>query len=93
MSVIIGEWNTATDIDCDPDEIKTCAPPVVRNKIVEKIIHEKYRDSSRNQHFDIALLRLEDKIEFNEYVDPICLPIDSNQLTQIYTGQTFDVAG
>lgn len=93
VSVIIGEWDTDTAIDCDPDDEKACAPPVIRNRIIEMIVHENYKPKSRDQHYDIAMLRLEDKIEFNDFVEPICMPIDFAQWTQVFTGQTFTVAG
>lgn len=43
-------------------------------KIKEKIRHPDYKPPS--QYHDIALLRLEDKVVFNAWVRPACLPVD-----------------
>lgn len=82
-----------SELDCDVDDPEFCAPPLVRNQITEKIIHEHYRAASKDQHFDIALLRLESKVEFNEFVKPICLPLDPTMWAKDYTNYTFEVAG
>jgi hypothetical protein len=61
---------------------------------VEKIIvHKDYKKDSRTQYNDIALLRLEDEIEFNNFVSPICLPLDHVLRKKDYSNHTFDVAG
>lgn len=78
VSVRLGEWDLSTDRDCRTDDPEFCSLPVVDNKIVEIIIHKDYRMNSKSQHFDIALLRLEKTVEFNDFVAPICLPLDSS---------------
>lgn len=82
-----------TDIDCSSSDDTFCAPRYIDNKIVETIVYEKYRQATRNQHFDIALLRLAKKVEFNDFVKPICLPLDPELWNKDYEGHSFDVAG
>lgn len=40
-------------------------------KVVDRIIHEKY--TRRSTYFNIALLRLEERVRFNKYIRPACL--------------------
>lgn len=91
--VRIGEWDTDSYIDCEDDDESHCAPPFEEYKISEKSVHPNYRRVSRSQHFDVALLRLAQKVTFHEYVQPICLPLDPLLWTKNYTDHSFDVAG
>lgn len=92
-SVRLGEWNLDTEIDCSTSDDSFCAPKFTVNKVVNATHYEHYRQASRDQHFDIALLRLAKKIEFNEFVKPICLPLDPALWNKDYSNQTFDAAG
>jgi prostasin len=89
--VRIGEWKVSTDPDCDEDGV--CAPPAFYNNIVETIVHSFYRPQSRDQLYDIALLRLAKRIKFSDFVQSICLPLDPSLMEKDYNGHTFDVAG
>lgn len=89
----MGEWNLKTEEDCSSDDNSYCAPPPIDNRIVEAIHHPEYRKGSRNQYNDIALLRLEQKVEFNQFVRPICLPLDPSLWKKDYKGYKFEVAG
>ncbi|KYM93571.1 Serine protease easter [Cyphomyrmex costatus] len=64
-SVRLGEYDTDTDRDCIPDGVD------------EQIAHENYRPLSRDQSYDIALLRLSRDVPFTRYIKPICLPSNS----------------
>lgn len=92
-SVRIGEHNTNTEIDCNPKNSSDCAPAAWDNLIVEKIVYNDYNKTSSNQHFDIALLRLETKITFHKYVQPICLPSATSLQLENYDDTSFEVTG
>lgn len=82
------------EIDCEEqDGHDFCAPRAIDVRVVEKIHHPSYRKASKNQHFDIALLRLEKPVKFNDLLRPICLPLDPSLWMRNYTGHTFDIAG
>lgn len=85
----IGDWNLKTNPDCDDFNVheKVCAPPAIDYEISEIIGHPDY-DANLSQHrFDIALLRLDKKVEFNELVSPICLPLDDSLWTTNFTSK------
>ncbi|KAK9306053.1 hypothetical protein QLX08_003116 [Tetragonisca angustula] len=75
-SVRLGEYDTSSDRDCVPDDERTviCADDPVTVGIEEQIAHESYQPRSRDQKYDIALLRLSRDVTFTTYIKPICLP-------------------
>lgn len=76
QSVRLGEYNTDTDPDCLQDDENSfiCADDPVSVGVEEQIAHENYRPTSRDQRYDIALLRLSRDVTFTSYIKPICLP-------------------
>ncbi|KAF2896312.1 hypothetical protein ILUMI_09875 [Ignelater luminosus] len=71
-AVHLGEWNITTDPDCQEYVANDlCADPVLKIKAKEIISHPLY--NSKNKYNDIALIRLEKKIQFTDYIKPICL--------------------
>lgn len=93
--VRLGEWDTATDPDCEVDVrgMKDCAPPHLDVPVERTIPHPSYDPGSKNQLNDIALLRLARRIEYTDFVRPICLPLDTNLRTATFDGISMDVAG
>ncbi|KAG5321096.1 EAST protease, partial [Pseudoatta argentina] len=79
-SVRLGEYNTDTDKDCVPDSENSeiCADDPITVGVEEQIAHENYRPTSRDQRYDIALLRLSRDVPFTRYIQPICLPSNSS---------------
>lgn len=76
-AVRLGEWDTLTNPDCQVSgaPIKTeCAPPYQDVLIEEIIVHPDYKNDNPSQTYDIAMIRLKDPVQLNNYVQPICLP-------------------
>ncbi|XP_011874753.1 PREDICTED: uncharacterized protein LOC105565840 [Vollenhovia emeryi] len=75
-SVRLGEYNTDTEQDCVPngDNTELCIDDPVTVGVEEQFAHEEYRPLSRDQRYDIALLRLSRDVTFTTYIKPICLP-------------------
>lgn len=71
--MILGEQNRQTDIDCTIDG--DCADPIVIIPVQKAIPHPQFSRSSATN--DIGLLRLLAIIEFNDSIQPICLPLTS----------------
>lgn len=55
-------------------------------------MHESFIPFSVNQENDIALLRIRQDVEYNEFVKPICLPLPSNIINN-FDEATMIVAG
>ncbi|CAO1358462.1 unnamed protein product [Diamesa serratosioi] len=74
-NVRLGEWDKSQEIDCDHSLIneKHCAPKPIDINISEMIIHENYRRVKTSLEDDIALLRLENQVTYNEYIMPVCM--------------------
>ncbi|EDW83049.2 uncharacterized protein Dwil_GK22647 [Drosophila willistoni] len=72
VNVRVGEYDMSKPIDCVRG---VCNPAIVEVQVKESILHPQYDDDNENLHHDIALLRLNQSIELNQYVQPVCLPI------------------
>lgn len=94
-SVRIGEWDTkTTNPDCEYlQNEQVCNEPIVDVPVTEKIVHEDYQPNSKNQHHDIALLRLSRYVQYTDFARPICLPVDSVLRNSNENGKKFVVAG
>ncbi|KAH8274284.1 hypothetical protein KR026_004372, partial [Drosophila bipectinata] len=74
VSVRIGEYNITSAEDCVLYGGKReCLPPPVDIQVGEMIVHPNY--SEVNYQNDIALIRLKDPVQFNDFILPICLPL------------------
>ncbi|XP_052131239.1 CLIP domain-containing serine protease HP8-like isoform X2 [Frankliniella occidentalis] len=85
--VRLGEWDTTTDPDC---QNSVCAPPVYDMDPESVIVHQDYN----NPRFanDIALVKLAQKINFNGWVAPVCVPY-GDLLSRSYESERTEVAG
>ncbi|XP_050544565.1 venom protease-like isoform X2 [Daktulosphaira vitifoliae] len=77
------------DLNLDP-EINDSSDPI--DVLVDDIIHHELYNSA-NFFNDIALLKLNDSVEFNKFIQPICLPIDPQIRTMNFTTNLAYVAG
>lgn len=89
-SIRLGEWNLATEKDCEEE---FCADPVVDIPVAEIIPHENYVPDSLNQEHDIALIRLSRSVKYTDWINPICLPVESNDRNRVYDDVSFEVSG
>uniref|UniRef100_A0AAG5CUB7 CLIP domain-containing serine protease n=1 Tax=Anopheles atroparvus TaxID=41427 RepID=A0AAG5CUB7_ANOAO len=92
--VRLGETDLQTNPDCTTllDET-TCADPVQDIAFEKIIVHPEYRAIGTEVRNDIAQIRLAQDAQLNDYVHPICLPLDNAARTQSYDGQRLVVAG
>lgn len=86
----LGEWDTTTNPDCAQGD---CAPPVQKIAVSKLIPHPEYVPSSRNQFNDIALIRLAQPVTYNDFVKPICLPVDQNLRAKLHVNEAMEVSG
>lgn len=91
----MGEWDLTLEKDCQVDEKQNnyCTDSPLDIAIEEKIPHESYNPQSRNQQNDIALLRLQTKIQYTTFVTPICLPTANYLRNSNFEGVSFVAAG
>ncbi|ALC46035.1 grass, partial [Drosophila busckii] len=88
----LGEHRISTERDCRQQGRKQkCAPPVVDLAIEKYLMHERY-DGRRIMN-DIALLRLNDTVNFEKHIKPICLPISSELKQQSESLPNYFVTG
>ncbi|XP_075148900.1 serine protease 7-like isoform X2 [Haematobia irritans] len=90
-SLRVGDHNTALDKDCDDTG---CNDPYERFTIVERFVHEQYRETKKRRLFnDIALLKTDRNITYSFSVAPICLPAVMGSMPPLTTGATLTVGG
>ncbi|KAJ8676186.1 hypothetical protein QAD02_011972 [Eretmocerus hayati] len=84
-SVRLGEWDTSLDPDCFVEiesPLKSpklqCAPKILRIPIEKVFFPPLYKTNSTSRYHDIALLQLKEPVQFNNFVRPICLPINED---------------
>lgn len=80
-----------TNPDCDDSFIneQVCNEPVIDVGVEDVIVNDQYSPQSFNQHNDIALIRMMQKVKFSDFVKPICLPSASDVLI----GKSLTVTG
>ncbi len=69
IRVRIGEWDFSSTSESHPH---------VERKIAEKIVHPKYNYFT--YEYDLALLKLEKRVDFADNIIPICLPGNNDLL-------------
>uniref|UniRef100_A0A182LWY5 CLIP domain-containing serine protease n=1 Tax=Anopheles culicifacies TaxID=139723 RepID=A0A182LWY5_9DIPT len=77
VNVRLGEYNTATEMDCEEGDTFNCADPPQNFGIEAQILHPGYDKNGPFQHHDIALIRLDRDVIMNNFVSPVCLPPDN----------------
>lgn len=89
-SVVLGVW----DLNWTEETYKTRGefPVPVNIPISKEVIHENYRMDSANKNDDIALLRLMYSVEYNYFVNPLCLPA-TTVVNKNFINTTFELYG
>ncbi|KAJ6637210.1 CLIP domain-containing serine protease HP8 [Pseudolycoriella hygida] len=87
-SIVLGENNANTKIDCDNFHI--CADPVQEFGPAKIIFPSNYNHPPFRH--DIALIKLNNEVKLSEWVTPICLPFGES-LSLNLTNHTGEVAG
>ncbi|KAF2897814.1 hypothetical protein ILUMI_08358 [Ignelater luminosus] len=74
-SVRLGEYNTNSTLDCvSYSDYEECSESVIKVAVEETILHPDYKLDIKGISFNIALIRLGNRISYSDYVRPICLP-------------------
>ncbi|KAF2897743.1 hypothetical protein ILUMI_08433 [Ignelater luminosus] len=72
-AVRLGKSRFSETKDCFVDkEVETCVDTVVDLPVVNTIIHPDYKEKKSENN--IALLHLERKVYYSDYIRPLCLP-------------------
>eukprot|EP00092_Neocalanus_flemingeri_P038665 GFUD01042096.1.p1 GENE.GFUD01042096.1~~GFUD01042096.1.p1 ORF type:complete len:272 (+),score=58.41 GFUD01042096.1:549-1364(+) len=80
LDVKSGNGCSITGAACATEE--ECAPKHVEIKIKDIITHEKYKFDNCTgciPNFDVALIVLEEPVEFTNFIQPVCLPKPNKQ--------------
>ncbi|CAH4031754.1 unnamed protein product [Pieris brassicae] len=94
LGVRIGEFDISSDEDCEyePSLSPVCEKHIQDMRVKMAIPHSEYRPMPPTN--DIALLRMEDKIDLSfTNVEPICLPITPELQNTVLEYKTGTVAG
>ncbi|XP_011189198.1 serine protease easter [Zeugodacus cucurbitae] len=91
--VRLGEWDISTPDDCEPNGKRAafCAPPPITRTLANKFVHPEF--DIKKQSNNIALLQLMDRVEYTDFISPICLPLEKGQDLLGYADATAEVTG
>ena len=91
VGVRLGEHNiTNHEQDCDR---MTCADIPVDVGIEKVIVCEEYGPPTKGHYNDIALIRLDQDVQFSDFINPICLPLEASVRQMSHTGKKAIAAG
>lgn len=85
----LGEWDLLSDEDCD--SVGNCNDPPLDIRVESTVQHEEY--DKYTLYNDIALIKLKEKVNFTEFVLPICLPIAESVKDQNTDSMNFTAVG
>merc|ERR1712038_1946703 len=89
--VRVGEHDLASEQDCQSG---VCSPEPQDMKVKKIVFHPSYGKPNAFQN-DIAVISLEDEVQQNDFVIPVCLPFNDQGLDYLTpeAGEEVDVAG
>ncbi|KAM7364380.1 serine protease 7 [Cochliomyia hominivorax] len=85
----LGEYDISSEIDCIGSD---CNNKVLELDFEEVIPHPQYDPKNVNRYHDIALIRLAENVNYNDFIRPVCLPLPTTK-QEIRTGAILTVAG
>ncbi|EDV94551.1 GH19111 [Drosophila grimshawi] len=93
--VRLGEWDTSMNPDCiqERNGRRDCNDPYVDVPVSQIIAHPQYPVTEKDQHHDIALLRLRNAVTFTASISPVCLPRLPEHQNNLFLGRQMIVAG
>jgi hypothetical protein len=75
--VRVGEFDLETESDCEEiNSVYYCSFPPTDIEIERTFVHDQYSYYQPGNPHDVAIIKLKRTIEFNEFVKPICLPLN-----------------
>ncbi|CAF4868749.1 unnamed protein product [Pieris macdunnoughi] len=81
LSVRLGEWDSTISADCSDNR---CSDPPEDRKVLQTIIHPYFNPHSDPTH-DIAIVVLDEPVNFTDFIKPACLPTTEYVASQDYT--------
>ncbi|KAF2359987.1 Serine proteases trypsin domain [Trinorchestia longiramus] len=87
-TLALGDWRLSTDPDC---AYKACAPRAVVAQVEKAIVPAEYNSTTLDH--DIALLRLDQPVNFSWAIQPICLPPKTFARGELTLGTTVVAIG
>ncbi|KAJ8934224.1 hypothetical protein NQ314_013502 [Rhamnusium bicolor] len=83
FSVVLGEHNTETKIDCSSGGL-FCAEARQISRAAKVIVHPDYNPESSGHYNDISIIHLNKGAQLSNFVQPICLLMDPSQVPARY---------
>ena len=109
VSVRLGEYDIDTDPDCvDYGFGEECADKSIDREVEKVVVHENYKLPGHHDDIALVRLKKEvefsglstrcvllvsTKSVFADFVQPLCLPMTTQELTRSYVGKKLFVAG
>jgi len=78
----LGDWDKTTDPDCTIKRGQDiCAPPATVRRVAKTTIHPQYDHHPAHPIYDVAIIHLDQPVQFGPFIQPICLP-EANEPVQ-----------
>lgn len=92
--VRLGDWDLATEVDCEPSGSNHCSDPPIDVDIEKIVVHSGYSGRGGSFEHNIALISLATDVSYSDTVRPICLPqVNSVRRANHTNGSNGVVAG
>ncbi|XP_055534263.1 CLIP domain-containing serine protease B4-like isoform X2 [Wyeomyia smithii] len=85
----LGEWDLASDQDCNSESI--CTDPPIDVGIESMVSHEGFNKLTLIN--DVALIKLNQSVNFTDFISPVCLPFSETAKALDTDNTTFIAVG